>query len=94
MNMFTKEILREKLLDLYDYKFDEVNATISELMSLSREGQAILMEYFFTGILPIAEKDGLSLRKMREQAVNEMTDIGLIVIYDGINRYRENLKDI
>ncbi len=86
MESFSETHLSSILLDRFDYKSDEVQNTVKELMNLSCEGKEILKDYFETGVLPPNEKNGLSLQKMREQTSMETTDIALIIIYDGIQR--------
>lgn len=84
--MISEKYLREILLDRFDYKSYDIEATVRELMNLSEDGKGILYEYFETGVLPIREKNGLSLSMMRKQASSEMTDIALIIIFDGLQK--------
>lgn len=91
MTLFSEISLRNILLERFDYRSDEVNDTIKELMALTDEGKSILNYYLETGMLPLCEQNGLSLKIMREQTSPEMKDIALIIIYDGIQR---NLKNI
>lgn len=86
MANLSETYLSNILLDRFDYKSDEVFNTVRELMKLSDEGKDILYDYLETGLLPPNEKNGLSLQKMRKQALSETTDIALIIIYDGIQR--------
>lgn len=86
MESFSETHLSSILLDRFDYKSDEVQNTVKELMNLSCEGKEILKDYLETGVLPPNEKNGLSLQKMREQTSMETTNIALIIIYDGIQR--------
>lgn len=86
MKDLSKEELRDKLLYTLDYSSDEVEATLMGLMNMSGEGKDILKEYLESGVLPNREKNGLSLTTMRKQSIGDMTDIALILIYDGIQQ--------
>lgn len=91
MTDLTDKYLSNILLERFDYRSDEVQDTVKELMNLSDEGIKILNEYLETGTLPLNEKNGLSLQKMRKQMSAETTDIALIIIYDGIQKNLENI---
>lgn len=89
---FSEQYLYDMLLDRFDYKSEDIKATIVELMKLSNEGKEILEEYLETGCLPLIEKNGLSLHMMRKQAPHEMTDIALILVFDGIQQHIDSVN--
>ena len=91
---FSEQCLYDLLLDRFDYKSEDIKATIKELMKLSDKGKKILEEYIETGSLPLAKKNGLSLHMMRKQAPHEMTDIALILVFDGLQQHIDNVNDV
>lgn len=91
---FSEQYLYDLLLDRFDYKSEDIKATIKELMKLSDKGKKNLEEYIETGSLPSAEKNGLSLHMMRKQAPHEMTDIALILVFDGLQQHIDNVNDV
>lgn len=86
MSVISEKYLSEMLYERFDYKSNDIEVTVKELMKMSDDGKDILREYLESGVLPQREKNGLSLKMMREQASSEMTDVSLIVVYDGIQK--------
>lgn len=86
MSVISENYLSEMLYERFDYKSNDIEVTVKELMKMSDDGKDILREYLESGVLPQREKNGLSLKMMREQASSEMTDVSLIVVYDGIQK--------
>lgn len=86
MSVISEKYLSEMLYERFDYKSNDIEVTVKELMKMSDDGKDILREYLESGVLPQREKNGLSLKMMREQASSEMTDVSLIIVYDGIQK--------
>lgn len=93
MISYSEDFLYDLLLDRFDYKVEDAKVTVKELMNLSDEGKEILKEYLETGFLPCIEKNGLSLQVMRTQVSYEMTDVALILIFDGIQKNMRDYKE-
>lgn len=86
MSVISEKYLNRMLFERFDYKSNDIEVTVKELMNMSEDGKDILCEYLERGVLPQREKNGLSLKMMREQASSEMTDVSLILVYDGIQK--------
>ncbi len=92
MSVISEKYLSEMLSERFDYKSNDIEVTVKELMNMSDDGIDILCEYLESGVLPKREKNGLSLKMMRKQASSEMTNISLIVVYDGIQKNISKLE--
>ncbi|WP_448779828.1 hypothetical protein [Bacteroides congonensis] len=78
-----EDVLRRILLDNYDYPTEEVDSTLRQIELLSPEGKESLISLLNTGSLPDVSNNDLSLKTMKSQNP-EMTDIAVLIIYDGM----------
>ncbi len=79
--MDKNEELKQKLLDRFDYPSEEIESTVSQLLSLSDAGNENLTYLLETGTLPDVEKSGLSLKEMKKQKP-DMSDIAILIVFD------------
>lgn len=83
MKWMPEDVLRRILLDNYDYPTEEVDSTLRQIELLSPEGKESLISLLNTGSLPDVSNNDLSLKTMKSQNP-EMTDIAVLIIYDGM----------
>lgn len=83
MKWMPENVLRRILLDNYDYPTEEVDSTLRQIELLSPEGKEYLISLLNTGSLPDVSNNDLSLKTMKSQNP-KMTDIAVLIIYDGM----------
>ncbi|WP_294547042.1 hypothetical protein [uncultured Bacteroides sp.] len=93
MKWITKDVLRKILLDNYDYPTDEVDLTLQQIELLSPEGKEYLFFLLNTGDLPNVSYNDLSLKTMKSQNP-AMTDIAVLIIYDGMTSLLKKRDEI
>lgn len=85
-----RDKLRDVLLYSLDYSVQDVESTLEALTKMTEEGKQILNEYLESGLLPDKERQGLSLREMRRKSGSDISDVALIILYDGLQESLSN----
>lgn len=85
-----RDKLRDVLLYSLDYSVQDVESTLEALTKMTEEGKQILNEYLESGLLPDKERQGLSLREMRRKSGSDISDLALIILYDGLQGAMSN----
>lgn len=93
MKLIPKDVLRRILLDNYDYPTEEVDLTLQQIELLSPTGKEYLIFLLNTGNLPNVSNNDLSLKIMKSQNP-EMTDIAVLIIYDGMTSLLKKRDEI
>lgn len=85
-----REKIRNALLYSLDYSANNVESTLDAVSKMTEDGQQILNEYLESGLLPERVGKGLSLREMRRKSGSDISDVALIILYDGLQESLSN----